>query len=288
MPVAHSQAQGVDLPAATEAPQADSLRGLDTLRCLVGPTLERFRAGEGALFLVNVAWLLVSSWRVTDKAVAAVLSLISIIVLYCWNDLADAEIDGHNPRKNLALVQALFGNRSRLQWLVGVLTVLQSLTAWLLLGPGPATSFAAVAIVNVLYSAWFKRVPVLDVLTTGAWGALFISAVMPPARVILMIGLMTAASHIFQIRADRQADLKTGVTTTAAVSRRLPLAVLTVLCVSVAATAGGLSGLSLAMIALLPVGFAVFISGDQLAWNLTRAAYGVVYVAVLWTVHARG
>lgn len=183
------------------------------LRATWQPLLQRFRVHEG-LLLAALASLVVVARPAPGRGLAElVLGVWLLALLYAYNDVHDAPRDTGDPKKDPALVAHLYADRAWLRGWILAQTGAVALLAGTLLGTGALVATAAVAGLNVAYSHRLKGVPVLDVLTVGLWGAAYVTLVQPPVALCVLIGAMTAISHVFQTLRDRRADADGGVHT---------------------------------------------------------------------------
>jgi 4-hydroxybenzoate polyprenyltransferase len=119
---------------------------------------------------------------------------------------------------------------------------------------------------------------VLDVLVVGAWGAAY-SWLVGPTTAALVVGAMTAVSHVFQAIGDRGADLRTGVQTSAARSTTT----YTMLCLSSAVLCSGFwpSLRFFALLGLAPLILALVLPSSYRAWLLSKLVFGGLFLALL-------
>src|SRR5262249_49149751 len=131
--------------------------------------------------------------------------LICIVALYLFNDIVDARDDQHNPKKDQRLA-ALYVQYRVLFAVVWFAFAILTLLGGALLDPRAAFWIAAVSLLNGGYSLVSKRIPLVDVLSVGLWGAAYAAIVTDATACIVMIGAMTAICHIYQASEDREAD----------------------------------------------------------------------------------
>jgi len=156
------------------------------------------------------------------------------------------------------------------------------------IGPRATAAVAGVMVVNLVYSTILKGVPVVDVVWCGIWGALYAAIVEPSPWLVGIVGLMTAVCHLYQALDDRVTDAANAITTTAVrsatLSRNVLVALSACLAIALAPALGGLWALS----AFTPL--AIYFACDRahVGWLLTKGYFGVMWLAVLGSIHAIG
>src|SRR5437660_173092 len=184
-------------------------------------TLHRIRRGEGALLAVNLSLIAAFGTGAARAAAQALVSALAVVAMYAFNDLYDAPADRNNPKKDRALIAAYMTHR-RLALVAALVMKAVPVPVCLdSLGPRAAGAVGGVMIVNVLYSAALKGVPVVDVACVWLWGALYAAVTDAPASLLVVVGLMTAVCHLFQALGDRGPDRANGIRTTAVQSPAL-------------------------------------------------------------------
>ena len=273
-------------PASVHATSPNTVAAL--LWAGVASTLHRVRRGEGALPAVNLSLLAYQGLDKPGAFAGAGLSFLAIGLMYAFNDLYDAPTDSNNPKKDLALVSTYLNHRHACALSLLVLHLLTIALALVTLGPRPTAAVAGVMLVNVVYSTVLKGVPVIDVIWCGLWGALYAAIVESSGWLILLVGLMTAVCHLYQALDDRVADAANAITTTAVRSPTLSRNVLVALSMLLALTLFPTLGGVWALTAFSPV--AIFFACDRphVGWLLTKAYFGVMWLAVLGVAYATG
>jgi 4-hydroxybenzoate polyprenyltransferase len=255
---------------------------------VLASTGHRIRRGEGALLAVNLSLIVHQGGDVARVATQALVSTVTILVMYAFNDLYDAPDDWNNPRKERRLVAIWLEHRR-----VGVLATCMLKLATLALavaalGPRPAAIVAAVMVVNVAYSTLLKGMPVADVLAVWTWGALYAAIVDPSAALVFLVGVMTGICHLFQALGDRVPDAANGIATTAvrsaALSRNVLIALVLVLAATLVGPLGGVGAAS----ALVPLVIFFVVPDASVGWLLTKGYFAVVWLAVLGSGGAAG
>ena len=247
---------------------------------LVAPLYHRLRLGEAGLFVVNAA--LAVAYHSAFQAIGlATISILCLLTLYLFNDIVDARDDQHNPKKD-PLIAATYIRERRLflacWWALTGLVV--GAAAWL--DPRAGAWVVAVSAINAGYSLVCKRVPILDVVWVGLWGAAYAAIVTPATAWVVLIGAMTSVCHVYQTSEDREADAANGFATSAMLARsRLSImqAVLTVILVASAWTLHpGVAALTLA--AFLPY-WVAWQARPRTAWILAKAHFTAVCAYLL-------
>jgi 4-hydroxybenzoate polyprenyltransferase len=247
------------------------------------PLVRRVQVGEGVLLAINVSLSLALRLPALSAVLLALHSTVLLVQMYALNDWWDAARDLNNPRKDQLLASDLHTHRTLFARALGIGHVASVGWAFALLGWRCGLVTAGVLAVNAVYSFWLKGLPILDVIIVGLWGALF-AALVGPVRVVLPVGVMTAASHVFQAMGDRSVDLRAGITTTAA-SQRLALWVLAGCCVVLVLSTWAIVGFPLALAGLVPWIAALALRQSLAAWLASKLAFGVAWLGVLWVIY---
>jgi 4-hydroxybenzoate polyprenyltransferase len=250
-------------------------------------TLHRLRGGEGALLAVNVSLIALMHAGPAHSLAHMFVSLLTIGLMYAFNDLYDAPTDWNNPKKDRGVVSAYAEHRRTAAVAITVLQLLTMALAFVVLGPRPASAVAAVMLVNLIYSTTLKAIPLLDVIWCGLWGALYAAIVTASPALLLLVGLMTAVCHLFQALDDRVPDAANGIVTTAVRSLVLSRNVLVVLCVMLFFALRVPMGTAGAVTAFAPLAF-FLVASPRGGWLLTKAYFGVMWLYVLGVAGAAG
>ena len=244
-------------------------------------TLHRVRRGEGALLAVNLSLVAYQGLSRPLALVETLVSVLAIGVMYAFNDLHDAPTDSNNPKKDAALIGVYLDHPRASRILVVLVKVVTLALAMAFLSPRAAMAVAVVLAANVVYSLAFKGMPVVDVIWCGLWGASYAAIVTPHPALWLIVGLMTAVCHLYQALDDRRADAANAITTTAVRSPVLSAGVLAALCFSLVITLRPTFGAAWAWTALLPFGIYFACREARTGWLLTKAYFGIMWLAVL-------
>jgi len=246
------------------------------------PLLHRLTRGEGLLLVVNASLILVARPDLPTGLAQIAISAAVLTVLYFYNDVHDCREDVNDPGKSRAFVTYCVEHRAGLYRLLAIEHGLVLLAAWLLLGQRSALAVAAVFAVNVAYSNFFKRIPVVDVPFVFLWGALYamVPGTFTPLAVVAMVGVMTSICHVFQISRDLEVDTVNHVRTSAGVAAWLPEAQLIACSAAMAGLLYALLGAAAAASAAIPL-LLRWVLPNQPAWLLSKAYYAVVWLLVL-------
>jgi 4-hydroxybenzoate polyprenyltransferase len=255
---------------------------------LLASTGHRVRRGEGALLAINLSLILHHGDSPMRGCAQALVSTLAILVMYAFNDLYDAPVDSNNPKKDHRLI-AIWMEHRRVGVLVTFLLKIATLIlALVALGPAATAAVAAVMIVNVVYSTMLKGVPVADVVAVAVWGALYASIVGAAPTLVVVVGLMTAICHVFQVLDDREPDAANGIVTTAVRSATLSRDVLIVLSIALVVMVLPPFGRAGALTAMTPVAIYFLIGNPGTGWLLTKAYFAVMWLALLGSAGATG
>jgi 4-hydroxybenzoate polyprenyltransferase len=155
------------------------------------------------------------------------------LIIYGWNDIADAEIDRFNPRKGTFLFGAR-GSREQLVRLPLIIAIVQAIFAamfFYLVGPKMLIWFAALVAFTTIYNLpryGLKRHPPFDILNQAGYLLVFVlSSWLSHAPqlswpAMLFGALFAMHSHVFGEIMDIEPDRLGGRRTTATVIGMLP------------------------------------------------------------------
>ena len=155
------------------------------------------------------------------------------LIIYGWNDVADADIDQFNPRKGTFLFGAR-GSSDQLARLPIQIAVAQAIFAvifWHLIGPKALLWFAALSAFTAIYNFpryGLKSLPPFDILNQAGYLLVFVLSswlnhvpqMLWPA--MLFGALFAMHSHVFGEIMDLEPDRLSGRRTTATVIGMLP------------------------------------------------------------------
>lgn len=251
--------------------------------------VHRLRRGECALLAINLSLIVWHGDALDAHGLAqALVSVLAILVMYAFNDLHDAPLDWHNPKKDRAVIRAWMDHRRAGVIATFGLKLVTLAFAWATLGAGPTLAAAAVMTVNVVYSTRLKGVPVGDILAVFVWGSLYAAIVDASVPIVFLVGVMTGICHLFQALDDRAPDAASGITTTAVRSATLSRNVLVVLTAVLFGSLHGFFGLAAACTACVPLALYFAVADAGVGWLLTKAYFAVVWLALFGTTRAAG
>lgn len=251
-------------------------------------TLHRIRGGEGALLAINLSLAVYHMDNPARVVAQVIVSVLTIALMYAFNDLYDAPADWKNPKKDKTVIATWVEHRRVGGMAILGLSLLTIALSLALLGPFAAAAVAAVMSVNLVYSISLKGVPVIDVVWCGLWGALYAAIVTTSATLLVLVGLMTAVCHLFQALDDRDPDAANGILTTAVRSPVLSRDVIVALSAALFAALYATVGPVVAATALTPLVFFFLARSPRAAWLLTKAYFAVMWLYVLGVTGAAG
>jgi 4-hydroxybenzoate polyprenyltransferase len=159
------------------------------------------------------------------------------LILYGWNDIADASIDQFNPRKDTFLFGAR-GSHDQLRKLPIQIAVIQAIFVvafWHFLGGRIVLWFAALVAVTAIYNLpryGLKSLPPFDILNQAGYLLVFVLSSWlnhaPQLRwpAMLFGALFAMHSHVFGEVMDIEPDRRSGRRTTATLIGAVPAKVL--------------------------------------------------------------
>jgi 4-hydroxybenzoate polyprenyltransferase len=251
-------------------------------------TLHRVRRGEGALLAVNLSLILYQDVTSVRGLAAALVSLLTIALMYAFNDLYDAPLDVNNPKKDQACVAAYLDHRGLGGAAIFVLHLVTIALAFACLDARASLAVTAAMLVNLLYSIAMKGMPVADVIVCGLWGAAYAAIVDPSPSLVILVGLMTAVCHLYQTLDDRAADAANAIITTAVRSPVLSRNVLVGLSALLFAALCPTFGVAWALTAFTPLAIFLACDSPRAGWLLTKVYFGAMWLSVLEIAGAAG
>src|SRR5262245_34437177 len=109
---------------------------------MAASTFHRIWLGEGVLIPINLSILLYRGVGPGELVAGTMVTILTLAVMYAFNDAYDAVADQHNPKKDQRQVSAYIDYRATCYRILFAAKILTVVLAWLLLGP---TSAAATA-----------------------------------------------------------------------------------------------------------------------------------------------
>jgi 4-hydroxybenzoate polyprenyltransferase len=263
------------------------------LRIAWDAAVYRVRKREANNLLTTFTLMLALALPALDIAARTFFAVVLNVYIYLMNDFFDVEIDLASPTKDPRKTRFLSENRaSALLALAALGVVLLGLA--LLHSPFLVGVFAANTVIVLVYSAWLKRFPVVDVLLMTLWGASMASAGVPPGSVlgwklVGLLALLCASFEVIQVIRDEADDRATGIVTTAVLlgSGRAAWIFRAIVALSAAygvLVLGSLSALGLLLGVLLPLAP----SKADRSWDLARVLFGALWLALLVQIRFSG
>lgn len=262
---------------------------LQIITCfLFQPLTERIKIKEGGLILFNVA-LSIFSCKIWYMVLFHTgLAIFCMSALYGFNDYTDRVADLKNPKKNHRLAQKI--NQYPLLFLtINAFVSLVCIIFAALLTEGKQGIIALLLFgVNILYSLFFKSLPLADLIMVGIWGGLFVGVTGgAPVYLLLIVGFMTAIAHLFQTITDREPDVINGTHTTATKYNN-PAIILLTYCLMLSALLFWHWGVFFALSAAIPFVCFVLFKNISVTWNISRAYFGSCWLILMYNVYGWG
>ena len=258
------------------------------VRCaLTEPMWQRLKRQEGALLGIVASVLFFMNASPQEALFKTGLTFLTLSTLYFFNDLKDCIEDQSNPRKDQPYVSALVQHRKFL-WIS--LGAQKTIVLGLALHSSVELAFIVLSIffINTAYSLRVKGIPYLDVVWAGLWGAgiTAIAGLEQPGFSFLIVGFMTAISHIYQVRLDADVDSAHNVLTSAVLSPKITEVQIIALSIGLGAilTIGHLPMLGLT--AITPWILGKYLNSNR-AWVFARYYFGIIWLCYLESVYGR-
>ena len=258
------------------------------VRCaLTEPMWQRLKRQEGALLGIVASILFFMGADSHELFFKAGLALITLSTLYFFNDLTDCIEDQNNPRKDHDYINTLVENR-RFYW--ACLILQKSIVLGLALYSSPKLALVVISIffINSAYSLKIKGIPYLDVIWVGLWGAgiTAMAGLEQPIASFVLVGIMTAISHIYQVRLDVAVDTAHNVKTSAVSSHRTTEVQIMGLCVGLAVILSQTHIPWLTLTVFTPWILGKYLNSNR-AWVLARYYFGIIWLCYLESVYGR-
>ena len=259
---------------------------LAALRITLETTIYRVRRREANNLLTSISLMLAFRLPWDDVLYRSIFGAVLNVYVYLINDYCDIDRDLASPQKDHGKARFMARNRGAA---VGALVVLA-----LLLVAGALNhsnllllAFAANTVVVYSYSAWFKRVPVADVLIMSVCGVTISLVGLPEGsmtgwRLVGLLGFICASFEVIQVIRDEPGDRRSGVNTTAVLlGARASAWIFRAIVLGAAAYGVWVIG-SFVPLALLPaVLFPLTPQGASRTWDWCRALFGGVWAGLL-------
>ena len=267
------------------------LQSMDLMfaKCLTTePIWQRLKRQEGALLGIVVSTLFFAGHSVSGIAGLSLLTLLTLSTLYFFNDLTDCVEDQSNPRKDKPYVDALNQHRPILWVTLAIQKAVILIATVFTYGFNLASVMAAIFVINIAYSLKIKGTPVVDVLWVGVWGAAIagLAGLEQPWETYTIVGIMTAISHIYQVRIDAPVDQAHNLQTSAVVSLKMTEIQIILLCLGLALLIGSTTTSWLGITALTPWFLGKYLNSSR-SWVLARYYFGIIWICHLESTHGR-
>ena len=263
------------------------------LRIIAETLWYRARRREGNNFLTTLSLMAALKLTWPDFLYRGGFALLLNIYVYLINDYCDVEIDIASADKDRGKTVFLKENRkaakTALFFMAFVLVV-----GGILHSPLLFICFLANTFIVYSYSAWFKRMPYLDVIAMVICGITMSLAAIPQNsaiayRYLVVLGLICSAFEVVQIIRDEPEDRLAGIRTTAV---RLGLFRARLIFVFLAILAAvyayfiihSLAGLLFLAAAAVPLSS----KNASRAWDILRLIFGTAWLLMMAELWARG
>jgi 4-hydroxybenzoate polyprenyltransferase len=284
------------------------------LRIVWEATLYRIKRREANNLLTSASLMLALGFSGIDSLYRGFFAAVLNVFIYLLNDYYDIELDLASPQKDQRKARYMAEHRGAAR---GALLAIAALL--LLLGVVHSAvllvAFVVNAIIVLVYSAWLKRWPLVDVAMMGLWGITMaivalpvgslplgmegwvppgIQLLAPAARelaastialaweLILLLGLLCSAFEVIQVVRDEPGDRETKIVTTAVLLGPRGAAWLFRAIVAGTAVYGLLVvGAPVALALLLAAALPLTPERADRTWDLCRLLFGLVWVAIL-------
>ncbi|MBT6433135.1 MAG: hypothetical protein HOK28_08600 [Deltaproteobacteria bacterium] len=252
------------------------------------PMWQRIKRQEGALLGIVVSMLFFAGRGLADMTGLTIVTLVTLSTLYFFNDLTDCVADQSNPRKDSPYVDTLNDHRAIFWAVLGFQKLAVLIVTAFLYGPEFAYVVGTTFAVNIAYSLKIKGTPGVDVLWVGLWGAVIagLGGLNHPWETYTIVGVMTAISHIYQVRIDAPVDQAHNVQTSAVVSLRLTEIQIVSLCLLLAWLIGTTTTMWLGITALIPWFLGKYLNSGR-SWVFARYYFGIIWLCHLESTYGR-
>jgi len=252
--------------------------------------LYRIRKREANNLVSTVSLMVAFQLPLGDMLYRTVWAVLLNLYIYLMNDYCDIERDLGSPQKDHAKARFMADNRHAARGaLLGMGAIL--LVGAMAHSPLLAMAFVANTVVVWCYSAWFKQVPILDVVLMFICGITISLPGLPEhdplgLKVAAILGLICASFEVIQVMRDEPGDRAAGVTTTAVLlGRRFTAWLFKAIVVAAAAYVSLWVGSLLGVILLAALLFPLTPERADRTWDLCRVLFGAVWFGVLVQVY---
>jgi len=190
------------------------------LRIIWDALLYRVKRREANNALTTISLMVAFHLPWLDVGYRALYAVVLNVYIYLMNDYFDVELDLASPQKDQVKARFLAEHKGAgAGALIGLgLLLLGGAAAhsWLLV-----IAFGVNSFIVLIYSAWLKRKPMVDVVTMGLWGVSMALVGLPEVgsglgwRLVGLLGLLCSCFEIIQVVRDEPGDRVTNIVTTA-------------------------------------------------------------------------
>lgn len=252
------------------------------VRFITLPYYNRILLGEGGLVALNFFRTLFLHHSGLLIATDTVVSLLTMCLLYGFNDFTDRYHDAQNPKKDQHFVRELIDHPSLFIITHCALTISLVVFAYLFFGWAKPAIMIVLLLVNIGYSKLFKATPILDIIAVSVWGGLFIMLVDPvDADLAITAGLMTGIAHIYQILTDQDTDRATNIKTSAVAIPQFERWGIILLSIGLVLFLFRLHGAFFAVTGIFPIVINLLIIRTEIKWHLSRFYFALCWVLLI-------
>ena len=262
---------------------------LAALRIVLETTVYRIRRREANNLLTSISLMLAFRLPWDDVLYRSVFAAVLNIYVYLINDYCDIDRDLASPQKDQDKARFMARNRG------AVVGALVGLAAMLVAGAWYHShllllAVAANTVVVYTYSAWFKRIPIADVLIMSVCGVTISLVGLPEGKLlgwklVGLLGFVCASFEVIQVIRDEPGDRESGVTTTAVLlGARASAWIFRAIVLGAAAYGYWVIGSLLPLVLLPAIFFPLTPAGASRTWDWCRVLFGGVWGGLLLQV----
>jgi len=251
------------------------------------PYFNRVKKGEGGLVVFGVTHSIVSQHGLAAILAESLLCFFTLCVLYGFNDYKDRYHDLSNPKKEQKFVRSIIQHQQRFLLLNTLAAFSTIALALYIFGPEKFYIITALYLVNYSYSLRLKTVPVMDLFIVGLWGGLLgMLGGQFNLYLFLIVGVMTAIAHLFQIITDKKSDQENALTTTVVAISGSETASIIIICALLTATLFLYTESIWSLGGFIPAIAYFLIKRISLGWHISRFYFFVCWIYLLTYTYA--
>ena len=246
----------------------------------------RIRRREANNLLTSVSLMVALGLPWADVALRGLFAAVLNVYVYLMNDYCDIERDLASPQKDSTKARFMYDHRGAARLALWGLSALL-LAGALLHSRLMVAAWALNTAVVWSYSAWFKRVPIADVILMTICGATMTLVAIPEDSavgwaLVGFLGIICASFEVIQVIRDAPGDEASGVTTTAVLLGAARAAWLFRVIVAGGAAYGWLLlGTPATFLLLAALLFPLNPDRASRTWDWCRALFGLVWALLL-------